>query len=152
MGIDTKKAIIKTYKVSIVKMILFQCILISFFIPRTRFGVLEIAVYLCIVAYLFIFRIYFAIFPRKKFKRFWIPYLIYALGVYLNIVMERDWYFSIVTIDSCMRLGWFIPIYGLIIYTIVFLYYYISLKRRLLIIARSIFSGRIFINHNNKLK
>lgn len=145
MKTDTKRAIINTYKVSIIKMILFQCILINFFIPHTRFGVLKIAVFLCIVAYLFIFRIYYIIFPRKKFKRFWIPYLIYALGVYLNIVMENDWYFSIVTIDYYMRLGWFIPVYGLIIYTTVFFYYYISLKRRLLNIARLIFSGRIFI-------
>lgn len=147
MKTDIKRAIINTYKVSIVKMILLQYFLIDFFIPPSRFGILRISVFLCIVAYLFIFRIYYTLFPRKKFKRFWIPYLIYVLGVYIYIVYENDWYFSIVTIDCYMRLGWFIPICGLIIYIAVFFYYYISLKRRLLNITRSIFSGKIFIKH-----
>ena len=44
-----------------------------------------------------------------------IPYIMYAGSVYLGIVQEHNWNFKIVTIDEYMLLGWFAPLYGLVI-------------------------------------
>ena len=51
------------------------------------------------------------------------------IGVYLYIVSENDWDFSIVTIDYYMLLGWLIPLGGLCFFAVMFIYYYFTLKR-----------------------
>ena len=86
-------------------MIIIQWLLVTPLVPSSRFSLLRLSVDVCIVAYLLIFCTYYKVFPRKKLKRFWIPYLLYMIGVYLYIVSENDWDFSIVTIDYYMRLA-----------------------------------------------
>lgn len=102
-------------------MIIIQWLLVTPLVPSSRFSLLRLSVDVCIVAYLLIFCTYYKVFPRKKLKRFWIPYLLYMIGVYLYIVSENDWDFSIVTIDYYMLLGWLIPLGGLCFFAVMFI-------------------------------
>ena len=102
-----KRSIVRSFRrFNLIQMIIIQWLLVTPLVPSSRFSLLRLSVDVCIVAYLLIFCTYYKVFPRKKLKRFWIPYLLYMIGVYLYIVSENDWDFSIVTIDYYMLLGW----------------------------------------------
>lgn len=77
-----------------------------------RFGVLALALQICIFAYT-MFYCWFYSFVQIRLKNIFIPYIIYAGLVYLEIVKANDWNFKIVTIDEYMLWGWLIPLYGL---------------------------------------
>ena len=95
-----KRSIVRSFRrFNLIQMIIIQWLLVTPLVPSSRFSLLRLSVDVCIVAYLLIFCTYYKVFPRKKLKRFWIPYLLYMIGVYLYIVSENDWDFSIVTID-----------------------------------------------------
>lgn len=72
---------------------------------------LVIAIMVCILAYTMIFCWFYAIFPKANPI---IPYIIYAIGVYLDIVSSNDWNFQKVTIDDYMLLGWSMPLLGIL--------------------------------------
>lgn len=81
-----------------------------------RFGVLAIALQMCILAYTMLFSWFYSFIPIKQcLKTVFIPYLLYASLVYLEIVRDNDWNFKIVTIDEYMLMGWLAPIYGLFV-------------------------------------
>ncbi len=141
----TKRSIVRSYtRFSLIQMVIIQWIITAPWIPHSRFGILGLSINICIVAYLVIFYMYYKVFPRKKLKRVWVPYLLYISGVYLYIVSENDWSFSIVTIDSYMLLGWLQPLCGACFLVIMFPYYRFNVKRKLLRIVRLTFSGAIF--------
>lgn len=71
---------------------------------------LVIAIMVCILAYTMIFCWFYAIFPKANPI---IPYIIYAIGVYLEIVSSNNWNFQKVTIDDYMLLGWSMPLLGI---------------------------------------
>ena len=140
-----KRSIVRSFRrFNLIQMIIIQWLLVTPLVPSSRFDLLRLSVDVCIVAYLLIFCTYYKVFPRKKLKRFWIPYLLYMIGVYLYIVSENDWDFSIVTIDYYMLLGWLIPLGGLCFFAVMFIYYYFTSKRSILKVVRYVFSGGIF--------
>ena len=90
-----KRSIVRSFRrFNLIQMIIIQWLLVTPLVPSSRFSLLRLSVDVCIVAYLLIFCTYYKVFPRKKLKRFWIPYLLYMIGVYLYIVSENDWDFS----------------------------------------------------------
>lgn len=141
----TKRAFVKSYtRFNLIQMVIIQWAITAPWIPHSRFGILGLSVNICIVAYLVIFYTYYKVFPRKKLKRAWVPYLLHVTGVYLFIVSENNWHFSIVTIDHYLLLGWLMPLCGVCLLVIMFLYYRLNVKRKLLRIVRLTFSGAIF--------
>ncbi len=145
IGLLTKRSIVRSYtRFNLLQMVIIQWLLAVPWIPHSRFGILVLSVNICIVAYLVIFYTYYKVFPRKKLKRAWVPYLLHIVGVYLFIVSENGWYFSIVTIDRYMLLGWLLPLCGVCFLVIMFLYYRLNVKQKLLRIVRLTFSGAIF--------
>ena len=86
-----KRSIVRSFRrFNLIQMIIIQWLLVTPLVPSSRFSLLRLSVDVCIVAYLLIFCTYYKVFPRKKLKRFWIPYLLYMIGVYLYIVSEND--------------------------------------------------------------
>ncbi len=71
---------------------------------------LVIAIMVCILAYTMIFYWFYTIFPKAHPI---IPYIIYAIGVYLDIVASNNWDFQRVRIDQYMLLGWSMPLLGI---------------------------------------
>lgn len=79
-----------------------------------RFGILALSLQICILTYTMLYSWFYSFAP-VRLKNMLIPYIIYAGSVYLGIVQEHNWNFKIVTIDEYMLLGWFAPLYGLVI-------------------------------------
>ena len=71
-----KRSIVRSFRrFNLIQMIIIQWLLVTPLVPSSRFDLLRLSVDVCIVAYLLIFCTYYKVFPRKKLKRFWIPYL-----------------------------------------------------------------------------
>ncbi len=89
----------------------------DFFFSNVSF---TFALNLCIVFYTMLFSWYFA-FVNKKYqlKFLVIPYFIYAISLYLTVVSEHNWNFKIVSLDVFLRTGLLMPLYGLLIWSIV---------------------------------
>lgn len=86
--------------------------MLGFTVNWGRFGVLALSLLICIFAYT-MFYSWFYSFVQIRLKNIFIPYIIYAGLVYLEIVKVNDWNFKIVTVDKYMLGGWLIPLYGL---------------------------------------
>lgn len=81
-----------------------------------RFGLEGIIIVLCMFLYTMLYYCFKAFAPRlHPLLQIIIPYILYALMVYCEIVMENDWNFKIVTIDYYMLEGWLMPLYSLMI-------------------------------------
>ena len=79
-----KRSIVRSFRrFNLIQMIIIQWLLVTPLVPSSRFSLLRLSVDVCIVAYLLIFCTYYKVFPRKKLKRFWIPYLLYMIVVYI---------------------------------------------------------------------
>ena len=71
---------------------------------------------LCMLLYTMLYYWFKALTPRLlPLRQIIIPYILYAVMVYLEIVSENDWNFKKVTIDDYMLLGWSMPFYSLMI-------------------------------------
>ena len=81
-----------------------------------RFGMEGLIMVLCMLLYTMLYYWFKAFTPRlHPLLQIIIPYIPYALMVYLEIVMENDWNFKKVTFDYYMRLGLFMPLYSIAI-------------------------------------
>lgn len=75
---------------------------------------LALSLQICILSYTMLYSWFYSFAP-VKLKNIFVLYIIYASSVYLEIVQNHNWNFKIVTIDEYMLLGWFAPLYGLVI-------------------------------------
>ena len=81
-----------------------------------RFGLEGLIMILCMLLYTMLYYWFKALTPRLlPLRQIIIPYILYAVMVYLEIVSENDWNFKKVTIDDYMLLGWSMPFYSLMI-------------------------------------
>ena len=81
-----------------------------------KFNMLGFALALCFFSYTMFFY-WFKTFAQRLHisLQIIIPYIIYAIAVYLSIVSDNDWNFKIVTFDYYMRLGLLMPFCSLAI-------------------------------------
>ena len=81
-----------------------------------RFGLEGLIMILCMLLYTMLYYWFKALTPRLlPLRQIIIPYILYAVMVYLEIVSENDWNFKRVTFDYYMQLGLFMPLYSLAI-------------------------------------
>jgi hypothetical protein len=81
-----------------------------------RFGLEGIIIVLCMFLYTMLYYWFKTFTPRlRPLLQIIIPYIPYALMIYLEIVMENDWNFKKVTFDYYMQLGMFMPLYSIAI-------------------------------------
>jgi hypothetical protein len=79
-----------------------------------RFGMEGLIMILCMFLYTMLYYWFKAFTSRlRPLLQIIIPYIPYALMIYLEIVMENDWNFKRVTFDYYMQLGMFMPLYSL---------------------------------------
>lgn len=81
-----------------------------------RFGMEGLIMVLCMLLYTMLYY-WFKTFTSRlhPLLQIIIPYIPYALMIYLEIVMENDWNFKRVTFDYYMQLGMFMPLYSIAI-------------------------------------
>lgn len=81
-----------------------------------RFGMEGLIMVLCMFLYTMLYYWFKAFTPRlRPMLQIIIPYILYALMVYLEIVSENDWNFKKVTFDYYMQMGMLMPLYSLAI-------------------------------------
>ena len=81
-----------------------------------RFGMEGLIMVLCMFLYTMLYYWFKTFTPRlRPLLQIIIPYIPYALMIYLEIVMENDWNFKKVTFDYYMQLGMFMPLYSIAI-------------------------------------
>lgn len=81
-----------------------------------RFGMEGLIMVLCMFLYTMLYYWFKAFTPRlRPLLQIIIPYILYALMVYLEIVSENDWNFKKVTFDYYMQMGMLMPLYSLAI-------------------------------------
>ncbi len=81
-----------------------------------RFGMEGLIMVLCMFLYTMLYYWFKTFTPRlRPLLQIIIPYIPYALMIYLEIVMENDWNFKRVTFDYYMQLGMFMPLYSIAI-------------------------------------
>ena len=81
-----------------------------------RFGMEGLIMVLCMLLYTMLYYWFKAFTPRlHPLLQIIIPYILYVLMVYLEIVSENDWNFKKVTFDYYMQMGMLMPLYSLAI-------------------------------------
>ena len=81
-----------------------------------RFGMEGLIMVLCMFLYTMLYYWFKTFTPcLRPLLQIIIPYIPYALMIYLEIVMENDWNFKKVTFDYYMQLGMFMPLYSIAI-------------------------------------
>ena len=79
-----------------------------------RFGLEAYIIILCMLLYTMLYYWFKAFTPSlRPLLHFAIPYIPYALMIYLEIVSANDWNFKRVTFDYYMQLGMFMPLCSL---------------------------------------
>lgn len=80
-----------------------------------KFGIEGLIITICTLLYSILYYWFKTFVPRlRPLLQILIPYIVYAVIVYLEIVSINDWNFKKVTIDSYMLFGWSIPLYSLV--------------------------------------
>ena len=99
-----------------VQYLLFSIMAWMFMWDLGKFNMLGFALALCFFSYTMFFY-WFKTFAQRLHisLQIIIPYIIYAIAVYLSIVSDNDWNFKIVTFDYYMRLGLLMPFCSLAI-------------------------------------
>lgn len=81
-----------------------------------KFGLESLIMILCMLLYTMLYYWFKAFTPRlRPLLHAAIPYIPYALMIYLEIVAENDWNFKRVTFDYYMQLGMFMPLCSLVV-------------------------------------
>ena len=81
-----------------------------------RFGMEGLIMVLCMFLYTMLYYWFKTFTPRlRPLLQIIIPYIPYALMVYLEIVSENDWNFKKVTFDYYMQMGMLMPLYSIAI-------------------------------------
>jgi len=100
--------------------------MIDCYLAFGKFGAEGFIIVICTLLYSMLYY-WFKAFARclRSLLQIVIPYILYALLVYLEIVSINNWNFKRVTIDYYMLFGWLIPLYSL---TLIYFEYAVKMQ------------------------